>query len=230
PKEHFKVAEYLLNTKNSGLKPREGVVNGRRVNYFKGKSACNALLRPSYVHKSRPKVASRQEAEELMQELLQSGLIIKCERNDRNLTIVPMQTFQEEGYYAWLYEGSQMKTILGGIGLVAIVLIGVMFPLWPPIMRDGAWYVSVGILGLLGLLMVTAIVRLIFFVITFVVCKPGIWIFPNLFEDVGFFESFVPLYAWEVPSKKKGKEAITAPDNAAPSEHASDSAATEEKP
>ncbi|KAJ2101225.1 Translocation protein S62 [Coemansia sp. RSA 922] len=32
-----------------------------------------------------------------------------------------------------------------------------------------------------------------------VTAPQGLWIFPNLFEDVGFFESFVPLYAWEVP-------------------------------
>ncbi|KAJ2561930.1 Translocation protein S62 [Coemansia sp. RSA 1836] len=37
----------------------------------------------------------------------------------------------------------------------------------------------------------------------------GLWIFPNLFEDVGFFESFVPLYGWEVP-----KDARPAPGGA----------------
>jgi len=38
---------------------------------------------------------------------------------------------------------------------------------------------------------------------------PGIWLFPNLFEDVGFFESFVPLWAWQKVPKGKKKLAIT---------------------
>jgi len=35
--------------------------------------------------------------------------------------------------------------------MVALMLAGVMFPLWPPIMRLGVWYLSIGMLGLIGL-------------------------------------------------------------------------------
>jgi len=70
--------------------------------------------------------------------------------------------------------------------MVAVVLAGVMFPLWPLPMRIGVWYLSMGVLGLIGLFFATAIVRLILWCVTVVVLKPGIWLFPNLFADVGF--------------------------------------------
>ena len=70
--------------------------------------------------------------------------------------------------------------------MVTIVLAGVMFPLWPAPMRIGVWYLSIAILGLIGCFFGLAVFRLIFYVITLVVAKPGIWIFPKLFDDVGF--------------------------------------------
>lgn len=70
--------------------------------------------------------------------------------------------------------------------MVAIMLGGVMFPLWPPTMRLGVWYLSIVCLGLVGLFFAIAIVRLIFYIVSLVVASPGIWIFPKLFADVGF--------------------------------------------
>lgn len=26
---------------------------------------------------------------------------------------------------------------------------------------------------------------------------PGLWLYPNLFEDVGFFDSFRPVWGWQ---------------------------------
>lgn len=102
------------------------------------------------------------------------------------LQIIQEQLFRPEEHYAWFYEGSQWTTYAGGILMVAIMLAGVMFPLWPPIMRLGVWYLSIGMLGLIGLFFAIAIVRLIFYIITVIFASPGIWIFPQLFADVGF--------------------------------------------
>jgi translocation protein SEC62 len=41
-----------------------------------------------------------------------------------------------DGYYAWLYEGSQWPTY-AGVLLMVVFMLGVMFPLWPPTMRLG---------------------------------------------------------------------------------------------
>ncbi|KAJ1984813.1 Translocation protein S62 [Dimargaris verticillata] len=207
PKQTLNVVKYLRDPAKSGLRVREGILNGRRVEYFKGKSAVNAILREQYKASSRPAAADREEAAEILRDVLQYQFIVRCDRSDaddaRKLRINPKMAFQEESYYAWLYEGSQWMIILGGIGLVAVVLAGVMFPLWPPILRDGAWYLSVAGLGFLGFLFILSIIRLILYVITVIALPPGLWLFPNLFEDVGFIESFIPLYAWDTPKKKE---------------------------
>lgn len=70
--------------------------------------------------------------------------------------------------------------------MVVIMLAGVMFPLWPVKLRVGVWYLSILALGLLGALIVLAIIRLIIWCATVVGAPKAIWIFPNLFEDVGF--------------------------------------------
>ena len=76
-------------------------------------------------------------------------------------------------------------------------------------MRTGVWYLSIALLGLIAAIAVIAVVRLILFVITMFAVPPGIWLFPNLFEDVGFFESFVPLWGWQkVPKGKKKKQVV----------------------
>ncbi|KAJ1933955.1 Translocation protein S62, partial [Linderina macrospora] len=157
-KEVMSFASYLHSPGSSGLRAREGVLNGRRVQFFKGKSAINALTKDEDGRKA--KFSSREEAEEWMQALLDYQLIVRCDKGadgTRTLRINPMQNFDEDGYYGWLYEGSQLLVILGGIGVVAVVLAGVMFPLWPSVLRNGTWYLSILALGLLGLLFATAI-------------------------------------------------------------------------
>ncbi|KAJ2849971.1 Translocation protein S62 [Coemansia erecta] len=200
-KELMNFASYLHNPSKSGLRAREGVLNGRRVQFFKGKSAVNALVKSE--NGEGAKVSSREEAVEWVQDLLDFQLIVRCDKvgeGSQQLRINPMQNFDEDAYFAWLYEGSQLMTYLGGIGVVAVVLAGVMFPLWPSSLRKGTWYLSMLALGLLGLLFAIAIVRLIVYVISLGVAPQGLWIFPNLFEDVGFIESFIPLYDWDAPN------------------------------
>jgi translocation protein SEC62 len=104
----------------------------------------------------------------------------------KTLLLSPSQSLDPDAYYAWFYDGSPLTTILGGAAMVAIMLAGVMFPLWPVKLRVGVWYLSILALGLLGALIVLAIVRLIFWCITVVAAPKAIWMFPNLFEDVGF--------------------------------------------
>jgi len=89
--------------------------------------------------------------------------------------------------------------------MVLVILAGVMFPLWPPIMRLGAYYVSLAMMGFIALFFAIAIVRLVVWIVSIVVTPPGIWIFPQLFADVGFVESFIPLWEWDIPKKKSKK-------------------------
>ncbi|KAF7789670.1 hypothetical protein EIP86_000616 [Pleurotus ostreatoroseus] len=214
PQDIRNVVNYLRSSK-AGMKVRTGALNGGRTDYFKGKSAVKALLSPAYAKvKNAPKVESEEDAQKLLGSIIPFAFFLRVDRGQpsgsssnspKHLQINQMQLFQPTDYYAWFYEGSQWMTTIGGVAMLAVMLAGVMFPLWPPIMRLGVWYLSMGVLGLVGLFIIIAIVRLIFYIITVIVASPGIWIFPKLFADVGFVESFIPLWEWDLP-KKKGKK------------------------
>lgn len=168
------------------------------ANVAPGRSAVKALMTPAFAKlKKAPKITTEEEAHQLLATINTFAFYLRVERGQstsasspRPLQINPQQMFQQSDYYAWFYEGSQWTTYIGGIAMVAIMLAGVMFPLWPPIMRLGVWYLSIGVLGLIGLFFAIAIVRLIFYIITVIVASPGIWIFPKLFADVGFVSNF----------------------------------------
>jgi protein translocation Sec62 family protein len=111
--------------------------------------------------------------------------------------IEQQQECREDLHFVWLYEGAQIKQKLYAIGALAVVFAVVMFPLWPMKLRLGVWYLSIGMLGLIGLFFAMAIFRLILFGITYFTHSPGLWLYPNLFEDVGFFDSFRPVWGWQ---------------------------------
>jgi len=214
PQEIRNVVNFLRSSK-AGLKNRVGVLNGKRVDYFKGKSAVKVLLSPAYAKtKNTPKITSEAEAQTLLHSIIPFAFFLRIDRGQPSgsasspkiVQINQMQLFKPDEYYAWFYEGSQWTNYVGGVAMVAITLAGVMFPLWPPILRLGVWYLSMILLGLIGLLLVIAVIRLIFYIITIIVASPGIWIFPRLFADVGFVDSFIPLWEWDLPKKKSKKK------------------------
>ncbi|KAH8829065.1 translocation protein [Flagelloscypha sp. PMI_526] len=214
PAEIKKVAQFLRSG-SAGIKNRVGALNGKRMDYFKGKSAVKSLLSPAYQKKKGvPKVETEADAIQLLRILNAFAFYIRVQRggpsgssssSPKVLQVIQEQAFMPEEFYAWFYEGSQWTTYAGGVLMVVLMLAGVLFPLWPDFMRLGVWYLSIAALGFIGLFFVIAIIRLIFYIITVVVASPGIWIFPKLFADVGFVESFIPLYEWDFP-KKKGKK------------------------
>lgn len=112
------------------------------------------------------------------------------------LQISPNQQFEDDMYFCWFYEPVSITTYLYAVLALAAIFAVVLFPLWPLAMRRGVWYISMGFLGLIAAFFGIALVRLVIFCITVVAVKPGIWIFPNLFEDVGVIESFIPFWAW----------------------------------
>ncbi|KIO15418.1 hypothetical protein M407DRAFT_35008 [Tulasnella calospora MUT 4182] len=216
PPEIRNVINFLRGS-SSGLKNRVGVLNGSRREYFKGKSAIKALQSPAYAKlKNVPPVNPEDDsAKQLLHSMLQYAFFLRVNRGNpsgssssspKQIQVVPMQEFASDYYYAWFYEGSQWRTYFGAVALVAVVLAGVMFPLWPMKLRIGAWYLSMGGFGLIGLFIALSIFRLIFYVITLVAASPGIWIFPKLFADVGFVESFIPGWDWDLPPPKKQKK------------------------
>jgi len=67
-----------------------------------------------------------------------------------------------------------------------------MIQIWPLWLKIGVWWCSVTFLTTFGVL---CSVRLVLFVLMFIVGFRGIWLFPNLFDDnQSFAGSFMPLF------------------------------------
>lgn len=227
--EAIAVANWL---KSQELKPRTVVHDEKRKDMFRVKRAIRALQSPAY-QKARtknpllPEVTDRASAENTFKLLPLSLLALRVTKVDENaheghnhakpkrvkgLWTVRIEQHQEandDNYYIWLYEGSNWKQKLYALGALVLVMAVVLFPLWPLFLRQGVWYLSMGMLGLIGLFFAMAIVRLILFIITIFAAPPGLWLYPNLFEDVGFFDSFRPVWAWqETPEDIKEKKRV----------------------
>ncbi|CEP17683.1 hypothetical protein [Parasitella parasitica] len=215
PAIYKNIANYLKDEKASGFKARQGVFNGRRFEYFKGKKGIDAILHENYakVIKDGEIPTNREGAFNVLNNLGKFGFILRVDRGQsiggkgspRILQPNPTQEVKEDGYYMWIWEGSKVKLYMGAAALVAVVLAGVLFPLWPTFLRLGVWYLSIGVLCLIGLFFAIALVRLVLYIVTYPILPRGFWIFPNLFEDVGIIDSFIPLYGFDPVKEKKSK-------------------------
>lgn len=221
------VANFL---RSQDLKPRTCIFNEKRKDMFRVKRAIRALHSEAY-QKARaknnllPPVTDRATAENAFKLLPLSLLALRVTKIDPHeghahgkkkrvkglwtVRVEQQQNADDESHYVWLYEGPQWKQKLYAVLALIAVFAVVMFPLWPLVMRQGVWYLSMGMLGLIGLFFAMAIFRLILFCITVFIVPPGLWLYPNLFEDVGFFDSFRPVWAWQETEedKKMAKEA-----------------------
>lgn len=144
---------------------------------------------------------NQEDSRKILQTLLDNGDIVKVVPINRTkfLQLDVNRQWDDSKLYAWVYEGSQIWLIIGSILVVFAAFTFVLYPLWPKSLRNASWYLMMLGIGFLVLLFIVSIIRLIVFCVTVIILKPGIWIFPNLFEDVGFIESFIPLWSWHIP-------------------------------
>lgn len=233
------VANFLRD--NKLLKNRTGLLNNQDdMEFFRIKRFTRALTSDQYKAKSANArnellpVATEDEARQMLIRLLEARLVIPVEKlhydqikevkgwkpNRLKPTLRQTQktALGPDEYFAWVYNKPNPYMVLYGFLAIAAVFAVILFPLWPPFMRLGVWYLSMGCLILLGLFFAMAIVRLIIFLLTYVALPQAFWLYPNLFEDCGFFESFQPAYAWTEPagSKKKKKRSKKAADSSEP--------------
>lgn len=225
--EAIAVAKFL---QGQDLKQRTCILQEKRKGMFKVKRAIRALQSDAYTKARRknpilPEVKDRVTAENTFKLLPLSLLALRVSKIDPHeghnhgkkkrvkgqwdVKIEQQQEASDDYHYVWLYEGAQWKNKLRAFGALLAIFAVVLFPLWPLRLRLGVWYLSMACLGALGLFFAMAIFRLIFFLITMFAKPPGLWIFPNLFEDVGFIDSFKPGWAWhedEKTMKKRKKE------------------------
>ncbi|KAI9731167.1 MAG: Translocation protein S62 [Cirrosporium novae-zelandiae] len=225
--------------RSQDLKSRTCILDSQRKDMFKVKRALRALQSDAYEkackkNKLLPQVTDDASAERAFKLLPMSLLALRVSKIDppqtpgakrpkhvKGLWTVKLEQQQDcvpDMHYVWLYTGPQwkVKLIAGGafLGVMALVL----FPLWPLTLRIGVWYLSMGLLGLIALFFAMAIFRLILFCITYFAVPPGLWLYPNLFEDVGFFDSFRPLWGWQEDVKQKKKKAKKTKKSETPSD------------
>ncbi|KAI0166003.1 Sec62 family protein translocation protein [Xylariaceae sp. FL1272] len=216
------------------LKPRTCIMNGERKDMFRVKRALRALESPAYAkarvkNPALPEIKDRASLENCFKLLPMSMLALRVSKIDPheghdhggkkpkrikglwNVKVEPQQEAADDMYYVWLYEGSQvMRKVYAALALVVIFLV-VLYPLWPLVLRQGVYYLSWVFLGALGLFFAMAIFRVILFGITWFAASPGLWLFPNLWEDVSVVESFKPVWAWHESAKNKKKKKKSGP-------------------
>jgi len=193
------VADWLRNEKHSGLKTKEAVQYEKRVEYFKGSKLIDCLLGPKYKGKvaAQTPIKSRAEAAKLGQELLRLQYFHRSQKtstpSSRRWELELMNgPFEEDGLYTWVYEGSKTKLYLLCAGMLLVALLLCMIQIWPLWLKIGVWWCSVTFLTTFGVL---CVVRLILFVLMWIVGFRGIWLFPNLFDDNQTFAgSFMPVF------------------------------------
>nr|XP_037279148.1 translocation protein SEC62-like [Rhipicephalus microplus] len=101
--------------------------------------------------------------------------------------------------FVWIYDPVPLRTWIFGTLLVVGAVAVCLFPLWPRTVRDYVYYLSIATAFLLGIVISLAFFRQVLFVIIWA-CTLGrhhFWLLPNLTEDVGFLESFWPIYQYE---------------------------------
>lgn len=155
-----------------------------------------------------PSISGPEDCEKLLQEMLDSGVFVRARPMGNSRVMQPdlSRSWSEDALYVWVYQGSQLMTILGAIAFLIVSFFLASYQMWPSSLRHVTWYVMMLGFVFIGFLLVTSIIRLIVFIITYFSHPPGIWIFPNLFEDVSFIDSFIPLWDWHGAAQANAKK------------------------
>lgn len=139
--------------------------------------------------------------------LLDDYKIVRVQLNDKNKDSVDLaisKTVNASDYYMWTEDQYDYKALAMGLLGVALALTLAMYKIWPMWLKVLGKYAQYGIIILLITILLLSVIRIIIFVVTHLTCSSGLWIFPNLFAECGFIESFIPGYAWnEEDSKSK---------------------------
>ncbi|XP_014671713.1 PREDICTED: translocation protein SEC62-like [Priapulus caudatus] len=162
------------------------------------------------IEKERPKEEKESEAEKKDGE----GTPKKKEKKKVKLEMHDQQVFLDgKDVYVWIYDPVPPKTFIMGLLIVLGAIAVCLFPLWPPEVRLGVYYLSILAASFVGSIIALAIFRVALFGFVWLVTlgRHYFWLFPNLLEDVGFFDSFKPFYHYEYrPPGADKREAVIA--------------------
>lgn len=186
-----------------GVEMQEKILrNIKRKNVFIGRNATELLIKNG---------VGIIQAKNIMQELLNESIILKVivNKNKPEFCDLSLDTeYNDNEYYTFAEDSTSHFTLFLCLLFVLIAFALVTFQMWPRKAKYLVSYVSYLLAGFIFFICILSVIRLILFSITYFTSYPGIWLFPNLFADVGFFESFVPLWSYggvEENEEKKNK-------------------------
>lgn len=210
----YQIANYLRDK----LPSKEAMFVGiKRVNYFIGSKAVDLLMDSKWAKQKEVQNSTQDDGTIFKTRgdvvLFLNNLLLKKfyhrakkivkmdgQKKKFKLDMHDIQVFEDSNQpYVWLYEPTSLKAWLLCFGVIFAVIGICLFPLWPSFIRTGIYYLCIAGLIFLSSLLTLAILRhIVFFALwTVTFGKLHLWILPNLTEDVGFFESFWPLYTIE---------------------------------
>ena len=107
-----------------------------------------------------------------------------------------------DSLYAWRYNPTSATQFIMGCLLVLGFIAFNLAPIWPDWMRSGMGISAWILCGVIGFLLILIVVRVVLYYLLYAVTfgKCHFWLLPNLHEDCGVVESFMPFYSFE--SKK----------------------------
>lgn len=200
----------IANHLKDNLPNKEAMFVGiKRVNYFIGSKAVDLLMESKWATGvDNPTFKTRNDVVIFLNDLLLKKFYHRARKIVRTdgakkkfkLDMHDVQVFEDSKQpYVWLYEPTSLKAWLCCFGVVIGVILVCLFPLWPSSVRTGVYYICIAGLIFLSSILTLAVLRhVVFFTLwTLTFGKLHFWILPNLTEDVGFFESFWPLYTIE---------------------------------
>jgi translocation protein SEC62 len=199
-KDEKAVAKYL----RFNCQTRKASLVGNKVDYFVGSKAIDSLMSSKW---APTLFDSRDTCVDYLQNLLNKEFFHRAEKvfkedDDESKRKFKLEMHDDQIFldsndpYVWIYDPATLKSLTIGSLLVIGTIAGCLFPLWPPIFHEYLHYLSLIALALIGVLVSLMIFKYILFALVwlFTFGKKRFWLLPNLSEDVGFFESFKPLY------------------------------------
>ncbi|CAM9276800.1 unnamed protein product, partial [Ectocarpus fasciculatus] len=202
-----KLANYLRSV--DGVLVRDGIEHDKRVQFFKGDRLVQCLLHPKKWPQSLPAITEKSAAHAIGAMLIKQQFIHRSEKDGNKkgfLHVSKKQVFEDGGYYTWMFAGSMMWSNVGTAGVIGVVIVFTLLPIWPSVAKLGLWYLSVTFLLItFSFLMIRLFAFLLLWIGGF-----EFWIFPRLFdESLGVLDSFKPTYTFDKGSTGQGIYRIT---------------------
>ena len=204
------LAKHLRSSK--GVKIKQGVLEGRRVDYFKGSKLIECMLGkdknktwPSHL----PKIENEKIALKLASIMIsKSGeYFVRAERcapeRKGHFEVHEYHTLFEKhkSDYIWMMSGSQWGSNFMTGFIIALVVAFTLLPIWPELPRQILAYSCV---TLLVFIVGFCSIRLALFLIMWIVGY-DFWIFPNLFDESrSFLDSFKPTVQFDKTADGQG--------------------------